>query len=275
MTAPLVPEHVDLSGYEFMPLYGDYLFGSDFNARVSDTAWRVAVTLWWKAWKQVPAASLPNDDAALAKLAELGRDVRSFRKVKDEALHGFVLCDDGRLYHPRLAVWALEAWERRVRERERKAHWRAKRHGAEHVGPADEGRGQDGDRTGTQGGTGRGRPRSEGWDVPSEGKRSEAKGSEAKGSEGNPRSSKAFSNRDVLHTRGRPKTAADATAGNGHPPASVPPWWKTAEGVNATARTMGMDRHTGETDAAFKDRVFAAVEEKRLRATSQVKRSSH
>lgn len=125
MTAPLTPAGCDLRGYEFMPLYGHHLFGSDFNARVSDPGWRAAVTLWWAAWNQVPAASLPNDDIALTRLADLGRDLKGFRKIKAEALSGFVECDDGRLYHVRLSAWAIEAWDRRVKERDRKASWRA------------------------------------------------------------------------------------------------------------------------------------------------------
>jgi uncharacterized phage protein (TIGR02220 family) len=123
---PVGPE-VDLRGYGFMPLYGHHLFGSDFNARVSDAGWRAAVTLWWAAWNQVPAGSLPGDDVALCRLADLGRDVKAFRKLKDEALHGFELYHDGRLYHGFLCGLVLEAWERRLKERDRKAKWRESR----------------------------------------------------------------------------------------------------------------------------------------------------
>jgi hypothetical protein len=118
---PLVPAFVDLRGYEYMPLYGTHLFGSDFNACTTDSGWRAAVTLWWKAWNQVPAASLPNDDVALTRLAELGKDVRAFRKIKHEALHGFVECSDGRLYHRALSVWAFDAWSARMKERQRQS----------------------------------------------------------------------------------------------------------------------------------------------------------
>jgi hypothetical protein len=107
-----------------MPLYGNHLFGSEFNARANDAGWRAAVTLWWAAWNQCPAASLPNDEIALCRLADLGRDKKRWEKVREVALHGFVLCSDGRLYHTFLAPLAKEAWQRRVRERERKAEWR-------------------------------------------------------------------------------------------------------------------------------------------------------
>jgi hypothetical protein len=114
LPAPLVSADVDLRGYDFMPLYGDLMLGSRFNATTNDTAWRIGVTLWWKSWNcQVPAASLPDDDLELAMLAGLGRDVKTFRKVRELALHGFVKCSDGRLYHRFLSQHAIEAWKGR------------------------------------------------------------------------------------------------------------------------------------------------------------------
>jgi hypothetical protein len=126
MTEPLVPAEVDLRGYDYMPFYGHHLFGSDFNAKVSDAEWRAAVTLWWAAWNQVPAASLPNDDTALCRLADLGRDLKTFKKLKANALHGFVECSDGRLYHRQLSKWAIDAWDLRQESRDGKE--RLKRH---------------------------------------------------------------------------------------------------------------------------------------------------
>ncbi len=124
---PLTPPDCDLRGLEYMPLLGHHLFGSDFNARANDSEWRAAVTLWWAAWTQKPAASLPDDDVALCRLADLGRDLKTWAKVKKMALHGFVKCSDGRIYHPVLAQQALLAFEKRVGERKRKAEWREKR----------------------------------------------------------------------------------------------------------------------------------------------------
>ena len=159
--APLVPADCDLRGYEFMPFFGHHLLGSEFHAQASDAAWRAGVTLWWAAWNQVPAASLPNDDAALARLADLGRDVKGWKKLRDHALHGFVLCSDGRLYHRFLAPLALEAWDRRVKEREKKRKWREAKNGS---GDRDKDRDGTGTETGTRPGTEPGRDR----DVPAE-----------------------------------------------------------------------------------------------------------
>lgn len=129
LPAPLVPPDVDLRGNEWMPYYGNHLARSEFNAHASDAVFRAGHNLWWAAWNNVPAASLPDDDVALTRFADLGRDVRAFRKIKADALHGFIKCSDGRLYHPFLAKLATDAWGRRVKERDRKARWRRSKDG--------------------------------------------------------------------------------------------------------------------------------------------------
>lgn len=111
LPAPLVPPEVDLRGYKFMPFYGEFMRTSDFNARVSDAEYRAAVNLWWSSWQQVPAASVPDDDSTLCRLADLGRDTKAWKRVKRGALSGFVLCSDGRWYHEFLAVEARKAFE--------------------------------------------------------------------------------------------------------------------------------------------------------------------
>ena len=117
---PLTPAEADLQGYGFMPFYGHRLFGSDFNAKCNDAEWRAGVTLWWAAWNQVPAGSLPDDDAALCRLADLGRDIKTWCKLRLNALHGFIKCSDGRLYHKVLADLVNDAWDRRIADRDRK-----------------------------------------------------------------------------------------------------------------------------------------------------------
>lgn len=114
---PLVPPDVDLRGYEYMPYYGDRLRESGLNARVTDAEYRAAHNLWWSAWKQVPAASLPDDDVDLCKAADLGRDQKTWQAVKAGAMRGFVLCSDGRWYHRALSEFALDAWALRTTAR--------------------------------------------------------------------------------------------------------------------------------------------------------------
>ena len=108
---PFVPPHVDLRGFAYMPLDVVRLHDSDIAAIVSADAFRSAVILWCAAWHQMPAASLPADDASLARLAGYGRDIAAWKDIASEALRGFVLCSDGRLYHGVIAEKALTAWD--------------------------------------------------------------------------------------------------------------------------------------------------------------------
>ncbi len=109
MTAPLVPPDTDLRDFHFMPLDVVRLVDSDLTAIASGDEFKAAILLWCKSWHQVPCSSLPNDDRMLAHLAGYGRDLKAWRKVKDVAMRGFVLCDDGRFYHPVIAEKAIEA----------------------------------------------------------------------------------------------------------------------------------------------------------------------
>lgn len=166
---PLTPECCDLRGYEWMPLFGERLFSSQFEAHATDIAFRVAIKLYWECWQQVPAASLPNDDVQLCRLAGLGRDMKTWRKLRaDGVLHGFRLCSDDRLYHGMLAEEAIKAWDARQRqqagrdyERDKKRRQRGSvtNNGVEHV-PRDRARcppghppGQTAGSPGTNGGT--------------------------------------------------------------------------------------------------------------------------
>ena len=131
MTAPYVPIEIDLRDFAFVPIDVVRLFQSRFHAVSSDAAWRAGVTLWLKSWHQVPAATLPNDDIELTRLAELGRDVATWRELKAEALHGWTLCDDGRLHHRTMAEKALEAWAKKLSHRRRSLKGNAKRWGVD------------------------------------------------------------------------------------------------------------------------------------------------
>lgn len=137
MTHPLVPADVNLQGMPFMPLDVNRLRDSQLAISASGDEFRAAVLLWCASWNQIPAASLPSDDQSLAAYAGFGRDLKGWRKVKDGAMRGFVLCDDDRFYHPVVAEKALEAWAERTEyraekenEKDRKARERAFRRDA-------------------------------------------------------------------------------------------------------------------------------------------------
>lgn len=131
MTAPLTPEDCDLRDFQFMPMDISRLFGSRFHAVCNDAEWRAGVTLWLKSFHQVPAASLPDDDVELCRLAELGRDIKAWKKVRENALHGWEKCEDGRLYHKVVAEKALEAWGKKQSYRERSKKGNSKRWGSQ------------------------------------------------------------------------------------------------------------------------------------------------
>lgn len=110
---PLTPPDCDLRAYEFMPLSVLRLRDASIISEISAEGFRAAVLLWCASWHQVPAASLPDDDKQLARFAGYGIMVSAWREVREEALYGFLKCDDGRLYHPIVAEKALESWRLR------------------------------------------------------------------------------------------------------------------------------------------------------------------
>lgn len=117
---PLVPPEVDLRGMPFMPLDVNRVRDSSLAIRATGDEFRAAVLLWCASWNQIPAASLPNDDAELCFFVGLGRDLKAWRRLRERALHGWILCDDGRLYHPVVAEKAMEAWEQREAYQDRR-----------------------------------------------------------------------------------------------------------------------------------------------------------
>lgn len=102
-----------------MPLHVARLRDSDLAAEGDPEGCWYAVLLWAAAWHQLPAGSLPDNDAVLTKLCGLGRDLRTFRKHRRDALRGFVACDDGRLYHPVIAEQVISGWDGKLRQRYR------------------------------------------------------------------------------------------------------------------------------------------------------------
>jgi len=129
MTKPLTPEDCDLRDFPFLQLDVVRLRDSDLAAMCSPEECWAAVLLWCASWHQVPAASLPDNDMVLSNLAGYGRVVKEWQRVKEGAMHGWVLCSDGRWYHPVIAEKANNALtEKRLhhygkfRDRARKAH---------------------------------------------------------------------------------------------------------------------------------------------------------
>lgn len=110
-----------------MPLKIAQVMQSETFGLSTGDEFKAAFALWCASWMEVPAASLPNDDRMLDFLSRS----KVWKKVKVVAMRGWVLCADGRLYHPVIAANALEAWEKRTEWRdkedsknERQQRWR-------------------------------------------------------------------------------------------------------------------------------------------------------
>ena len=95
---PPVPGNADLRHYPDMPLEVARLRDSGIVLADAEV-FRGAVLLWCASWHQVPAGSLADDDAALCRMVGLGRDLRTWRRIRDGALRGWARFADGRLYH--------------------------------------------------------------------------------------------------------------------------------------------------------------------------------
>lgn len=100
-----------------MPLDVQRLRDSDLAALESPEACWAAVILWCVSWHQVPAASLPDDDRILAKFTGYQRAPKDWQKIKKAAMRGWVLCSDGRFYHPVVAEKARESFAGKLKQR--------------------------------------------------------------------------------------------------------------------------------------------------------------
>jgi len=130
--SPPIAAYVDLREFRFMPLDVQRLRDSDLSANASAEGFRAAVLLWCGAWHQVPAGSLPNDDKTLSQIAGYGRVVSEWLKVKDEAMHGWTLCSDGRLYHAVVVEKAIDGWNAKLERLWRTECSRIRKHNSRH-----------------------------------------------------------------------------------------------------------------------------------------------
>lgn len=118
--APLTPSDCDLRDFSWFPLEVVRLRDSDLAANEAPEACWAAVLLWAACWHQIPAASMPNDERWIAKAAgyvSRGKIDKAWPDVRPGAMRGFVLCSDGRWYHPVMASKAREAWLGKLKQR--------------------------------------------------------------------------------------------------------------------------------------------------------------
>lgn len=136
---PPVPPELSMERCPWMKLDVTRFLSSRFAVEcINDSAFRAGLKLMLESWHMTPAGSLPNDDRALARLA--GISLARWRRLKGEALTGFMLARDGRLYCPFVCREALEAAEELSRASDRREKDRARKSGgttAEDTAPSD------------------------------------------------------------------------------------------------------------------------------------------
>jgi len=120
-----------------MPLDVARLRDSELASNETPEACWAAVLLWSASWHQVPAASMPNDDKWIAKTAGYalrGKIDKAWNGVRAGAMRGWLICSDGRLYHPVVAEKAREAWQAKLKQRWITECGRIKKHNERHEG---------------------------------------------------------------------------------------------------------------------------------------------
>ncbi|WP_421885177.1 hypothetical protein [Methylibium sp.] len=135
--APLTPTTCDLRDFLRMPLEVGRLLSSETWIAASDDPrlGHVLMSLWCEAWREVPAGSLPNTDRTLFRMSMCPSE-KEWKRVRARVVESFVLCNDGRLYHPTVCEMALEGMLEKLAMRKSSGLGNAKKHGKE-FDPAD------------------------------------------------------------------------------------------------------------------------------------------
>ena len=132
---PMTPPDCNLTDFKFMPVDCQRLRDSDLNAEQTPEENWAAFLIWLASWHQVPAASIPDSDDWLAQKAgykSRGRIDPRWKEVRAGALRGFVMCSDGRMYHPVVAEKAREAWLSKLKNRWMAECKRIRKHNERH-----------------------------------------------------------------------------------------------------------------------------------------------
>jgi hypothetical protein len=112
---PPLPADTNLRDFDWMPLEVRRLLKSDWwilACLEEPQAALAAVHLWAEAWHQVPAASLPQNDAILMCLARV--DAATWSRIKERVMQPWRLASDGRFYHLVLVEKAIDARQRQA-----------------------------------------------------------------------------------------------------------------------------------------------------------------
>lgn len=113
----------DIPGFYFYP--GDWL-SNPHVSEMNDAQYRAYHTLLCKSWLSEPPATLPNDDALLARLA--GVSMETWEQIAAPIKARFKVNGNDRLYHPKLLATFKEA-KRKYENRAKAASQRWKKDG--------------------------------------------------------------------------------------------------------------------------------------------------
>ena len=129
MHDPLVPPEVDLKGLGGFIMDINRLLASELMVVGTAEGKWAAFMLWCRSWQQSPPGSLPNDEKILAAFSGAGG---RWKHVRETAMRGFIVCTDGRLYHPVVCEQVMRAWKGRksyLNDQDRLRKWREKQRG--------------------------------------------------------------------------------------------------------------------------------------------------
>lgn len=239
---PLVPPEVDLRDFDFMPLDVSRLLKSDTWIAAADDpkVGHALICLWSESWHQVPAASVPDNDKVLARLAMC--DAKTWTRIKAKVLSGWVQCSDGRYYHEVVAEKALESFAKKRTNKKRGyagaiARWGPKQSLSDTTSNAP-----------TNGA-------SITQAMLGDSKR-EGEGSRHKHHSG---SITSGSNADSPTVDKSGTSKPDVEQQHGKNGSAVPRWWDTNEGIEAKGRELNLQARPGELHAAYKSRLFEEI----------------
>lgn len=120
-----LPDDVDVSDLPYFPMFDGRLRKS--RAWLKAKNWRdadhdvsgpglafVLMNLWFRAFHEIPAGSIEDDDDILADAA--GVDIAYWRAVRPVVLDGWI-CISGRVWHPLISAIAWAVWRERLEVR--------------------------------------------------------------------------------------------------------------------------------------------------------------
>jgi hypothetical protein len=220
--------------------------------------------LWTLAWEEVPCGSLPTDDVLIA--ARLGVSPEAFQVHRKVLMRNWWRASDDRYYHNVVTEFVLAIIEYRRAETQRKAEYRAKKLAEEAAAVAEnvprDTAGVPRVSHGTDGGVPRLSPSFD------DAKKLRSKNCSVVNREVStpvPRArdpAPAVDKSNGAHPPGNGKFAIENNSKakpNGGAGKQVPHWSRTKSGIAASGKTVGVERREGESDDAYKDRVFAAI----------------